>query len=75
MTDLLAFTAELVDIPSVSHDERAITDHLEQLLRAVPWLEVERVGHNVAARTVLGRFRVSRIPGPSATTTGPWTRS
>ena len=55
MTDLLAFTAELVDIPSVSHDERAITDHLEQLLRAVPWLEVERVGENVAARTSLGR--------------------
>ena len=55
MTDLLAFTAELVDIPSVSHDERAITDHLEQLLRAVPWLEVERVGENVAARTALGR--------------------
>jgi len=55
VTDLLAFTAELVDIPSVSHDERAITDHLEQLLRAVPWLEVERVGENVAARTALGR--------------------
>jgi succinyl-diaminopimelate desuccinylase len=55
VTDLLAFTAELVDIPSVSHHERAITDHLEQLLRAVPWLEVERVGDNVAARTALGR--------------------
>ena len=51
VTDLLALTAELVDIPSVSHDERAITDHLEQLLRAVPWLEVERVGDNVVART------------------------
>ena len=51
MTDLLAFTAELVDIPSVSHDERAITDRLEAVLRAVPWLEVERVGENLVART------------------------
>ena len=55
MTDLLALTAELVDIPSVSHNERAITDHLEQLLRGVPWLDVERVGENVVARTALGR--------------------
>jgi len=51
VTDLLAFTAELVDIPSVSHQERAITDHLEGLLRAVPWLEVDRVGENLVART------------------------
>jgi len=53
--DLLASTAELVDIPSVSHHESAIADHVEALLRAVPWLEVERLGHNVVARTVLGR--------------------
>ena len=51
MTDLLLFTAELVDIPSVSHHERAITDHLEGLLRAVPGLDVERVGENLVART------------------------
>jgi len=50
-TDLLAFTAELVDIPSVSHHEGAITDHLEHLLSAAPWLEVERVGENLVART------------------------
>jgi hypothetical protein len=49
--DLLSFTAELVDIPSVSHNERAITDHIEELLRAVPWLDVERVGENLVART------------------------
>ena len=29
MTDLLALTAQLVDIPSESFDERAIADHLE----------------------------------------------
>ncbi|HEY2815241.1 MAG TPA: succinyl-diaminopimelate desuccinylase [Acidimicrobiales bacterium] len=55
MTDLLALTAELIDIPSVSNDERAITDHLEAELRAVPALEVERVGDNLVARTSLGR--------------------
>ena len=54
-TDLLALTAELVDIPSVSHDEEAITAHLEEQLRAVPWLEVERVERNLVARTNLGR--------------------
>ena len=32
MTDLLALTAALVDIPSVSHHERAITDHLHGVL-------------------------------------------
>jgi succinyl-diaminopimelate desuccinylase len=55
MTDLLALTAELVDIPSVSRDEGAICDVVEQRLRAVPWLAVERVGDNVVARTELGR--------------------
>ena len=55
MTDLLALTAELVDIPSVSHDEAAIADHIEAVLRPVPWLEVDRHEHNVVARTRLGR--------------------
>lgn len=55
MTDLLALTAELVDIPSVSHEEAAIADHLEAALTAVPWLRVERHQHNVVARTDLGR--------------------
>ena len=55
MTDLLALTAELVDIASVSHHEAAIADHVEGVLRAVPWLTVDRVGHNVVARTALGR--------------------
>ena len=55
MTDLLALTAELVDIPSVSHDEQAITDRIESDVRAVPWLIVDRVGNNVVARTSLDR--------------------
>jgi succinyl-diaminopimelate desuccinylase len=67
VTDLLAFTAELVDIPSVSHDERAITDHLEQLLSGVPWLELERVGENLIARTQLGRSQRLVLAGHTDT--------
>jgi succinyl-diaminopimelate desuccinylase len=55
MNDLVARTAELIDIPSVSHDERAITDRIEAELRSVPWLTVDRIGDNVIARTTLDR--------------------
>lgn len=55
MTDLLALTAELVDIPSVSWSELAIADRIESDLRSAAWLEVDRVGDNVVARTMLGR--------------------
>ena len=61
--DLLARTAALVDIPSVSHDEAAITDRIEADLRALPHLIVERVGANVVARTELGRGCASCSPG------------
>jgi succinyl-diaminopimelate desuccinylase len=54
-TDLLALTAELVDIRSESLQEQRIADHLVAELGGVPWLEVERVGDNVIARTDLGR--------------------
>jgi succinyl-diaminopimelate desuccinylase len=67
VTDLLAFTAELVDIPSVSHNEHAITDHLEHLLRGVPWLELERVGENLIARTQLGRSQRLVLAGHTDT--------
>lgn len=55
MTDLLALTAQLVDMPSVSHQEGPFVDWLESELRAAPWLAVERVGANLVARTALGR--------------------
>ena len=55
MTDLVALTAELVDIPSVSHHEAALVDHLEGVLGPVPWLAVVRHGDNLVARTELGR--------------------
>ena len=67
MTDLLALTAELVDIPSVSLQERAIADHLEAALRDVPWLTVDRVGDNVVARTDLGRAQRLLLVGHTDT--------
>ncbi len=53
--DLLALSAELVDIASPSHQEASITDWLEHRLRAVPTLEVTRVDNNLVARTSCGR--------------------
>jgi len=67
VSGLLEFTAELVDIPSVSHDERAITDHLEGILAGVPWLDVTRVGENLVARTSLGRDRRLLLAGHTDT--------
>jgi succinyl-diaminopimelate desuccinylase len=55
VTDLLALVAELVEIPSVSHDEAALAASVESRLRRATGLEVERVGDNVVARTKLGR--------------------
>jgi succinyl-diaminopimelate desuccinylase len=55
MTDLVELTAALVDIPSESHNERAITDDLAARLAGAPWLEVTRVGDNLVARSHLGR--------------------
>lgn len=67
MKDLLKFTAELVDMASVSHGEEAITTHLEGLLRRVPWLDVTRLGNNVVARTGLGRARRLVLAGHTDT--------
>lgn len=69
MTDLLAATAALVDIASVSHNEAEITDHIEARLRAVPWLEVTRIDNNLVARTTLGKL--SRIGLAGHTDTVP----
>jgi succinyl-diaminopimelate desuccinylase len=54
MTDLLAATAELVGVPSLSHHEGALADLVEERLRGCDWLDVTRLGDNVVARTSLG---------------------
>jgi succinyl-diaminopimelate desuccinylase len=63
MADLLALTASLVEIPSVSLSEEEIAGYLESLLDPVPWLETVRVGNNVVARTNLGRGRRVLLAG------------
>ena len=55
MTDLLAATVDLMALPSVSGEEAEIADAVHKALAACPWLDVERVGDNVVARTELGR--------------------
>ncbi|MER5738625.1 MULTISPECIES: succinyl-diaminopimelate desuccinylase [unclassified Streptomyces] len=48
-------TADLVDFASVSGTEKPLADAIEQALRALPHLAVDRYGNNVVARTNLGR--------------------
>ena len=53
--DPAELTATLVDIPSVSRDEQPLADLIENALRTLPHLRVERNGNAVLARTDLGR--------------------
>ena len=53
--DPLELTRLVVDLPSVSGDERALADLVERVLRAQPHLQVVRDGDAVLARTDLGR--------------------
>ena len=54
-SDVADLTAAVVDIESVSGAEEPLADAVEEALRALPHLAVERVGDNVVARTGLGR--------------------
>ncbi|MGA3351595.1 MAG: succinyl-diaminopimelate desuccinylase [Acidimicrobiales bacterium] len=54
-TGLLELTAELVDIPSVSHDEGKAADFVMAALEGAGHLETTRIGHNVVARSSLDR--------------------
>jgi succinyl-diaminopimelate desuccinylase len=67
VTDLLALTAELIAIPSVSHQEDEITAYFDAQLRDIAWLEVARVGNNVVGRTQLGRPQRLVIAGHTDT--------
>jgi succinyl-diaminopimelate desuccinylase len=63
----------LVSMSSVSRHEAAIAAHVEATLRSAPFLEVERVGDNVVARTsgsratrVLVAGHLDTVPGDAA---------
>jgi succinyl-diaminopimelate desuccinylase len=58
-----ALTASLVDVPSVSGSEGRLADGVEDVLRAVGHLIVERDGDAIAARTDLGRSRRIVVAG------------
>ncbi|MER5462556.1 succinyl-diaminopimelate desuccinylase [Streptomyces sp. NPDC002668] len=53
--DAPALTARLVDFRSVSGEEKPLADAIEQALRGLAHLTVDRYGNNVVARTDLGR--------------------
>ncbi len=55
VTDLLALTQELVEIPSTSHHEQALAARVVAELEGCEWLSIDRVADNVVARTHLGR--------------------
>src|SRR4051794_6010514 len=53
--DVASLTQAIVDMESVSGNERALADAVEEALRALPHLSVERDGDTVVARTSQGR--------------------
>ncbi|GLZ07020.1 succinyl-diaminopimelate desuccinylase [Actinomadura sp. NBRC 104412] len=53
--DVAALTAAIVDIESVSGNERALADAVEEALAPLPHLRVVRDGDTLVARTELGR--------------------
>lgn len=67
MLDLTASSVDLTraicDIPSVSGDEKALADAIEQAISAYPHLEVIRHGNTIVARTDLGRAQRVAIAG------------
>lgn len=64
---LVARTAEFIDIPSVSFAEEPMVQRVEQLLAGCGHLSVERIGDNVVARTMLGRERRLVLAGHTDT--------
>lgn len=51
--DVVAVTAALVDIESVSGNEQLITDSIETALQSVDWLSLDRHANTLVARTSL----------------------
>lgn len=63
--DVVALTAAICDIPSVSGDETTLADAIETALARSAQLEVLRDGDAIVARTHLGRSRRVVIAGIS----------
>jgi succinyl-diaminopimelate desuccinylase len=61
--DVASLTAAIVDIESVSGNEKVLADAVEEALRALPHLSVERDGDTVIARTSQGRSERVVIAG------------
>jgi succinyl-diaminopimelate desuccinylase len=61
--DVVALTEALVDIESVSGNERAITDAIESALAGAEHLTLTRIGNSLVARTELGRAERVVIAG------------
>ncbi len=59
----IELTRALCDIESVSGNEQELADAIEHAVRALPHLEVTRIGNNVVARTRLGRRSRVAIAG------------
>jgi succinyl-diaminopimelate desuccinylase len=55
LADPVMLTRALVDVQSVSRDEKAIADHVDDVLSQAPHLAVDRLQNTVMARTDLGR--------------------
>ena len=54
----------------MSLNEAEITDHIEQCLKPADWLDVERVGNNIVARTSMGKSSRFVLAGHSDTVPG-----
>jgi succinyl-diaminopimelate desuccinylase len=61
--DIVDLTAALVDVESVSGDEKPIADAIEDALRPLPSLQLWRHQNSVVARTTLGRAERVVIAG------------
>jgi succinyl-diaminopimelate desuccinylase len=54
-SDVATLTADLVNFPSVSGDEKVLADAIESILKDCSWLTIERIHNSLVARTNLGR--------------------
>ncbi|WP_323959012.1 succinyl-diaminopimelate desuccinylase [Arthrobacter sp. JZ12] len=82
--DVAQLTADIIDIDSVSGNEKVLADAVEVLLRSCSHLEVVRDGDSLIARTTLGRpervilaghldtVPLPRVPGSRGTVPSSW---